>query len=320
MAHYDIFNGDADGICSLIQLRLADPKNTTLVTGVKRDIQLLQKVDFNAGDTATVLDISMEKNHQALVSALGKGVSVFYADHHRAGDIPSSTLLEAHINTASTTCTGLIIDYYLDGKHREWAIVAAFGDNMLTAAEEYCRQLGLSVEEISLLKKLGVAMNYNGYGSSEADLYYSPVELYQVAVRYESPFEFISQEPEVFNTLTKGYDDDLVKGLTIPPDKESETAAMISLPDERWARRVSGVLGNELANKHPGRAHAILTKLPDKPGHFQISIRAPKNNPTAADSLAMQFGGGGRKSAAGINDIAEKDLSGFWQALEATYA
>lgn len=320
MAHYDIFNGDADGICALIQLRLAEPRSSVLITGVKRDIKLLSKVTFAEGDTATVLDISMEKNHQALVTALGKGVSVFYADHHRAGDIPPSTLLEAHINTASTTCTGLIIDYYLDGKHREWAIVAAFGDNMLTAAEEYCRQLGLSDEEISLLKKLGVAMNYNGYGSSEADLYYSPVELYQVAVRYESPFEFIAKETEVFNTLTTGYDDDMAKGITIKPDRESETAAMIALPDERWARRVSGVLGNELANRYPDRAHAILTALPDKQGHYQISIRAPKNNPAGADNLASQFGGGGRKGAAGINDIAEKDLPVFWQALECTYA
>ena len=38
---YDVFNGDADGICALIQLRLVEPRpDATLVTGVKRDIQL----------------------------------------------------------------------------------------------------------------------------------------------------------------------------------------------------------------------------------------------------------------------------------------
>ena len=43
--HYDIFNGDADGILSLLQLRLADPIASELVTGVKRDIVLLDKLD-----------------------------------------------------------------------------------------------------------------------------------------------------------------------------------------------------------------------------------------------------------------------------------
>ncbi|GHD53921.1 hypothetical protein SAMN05216429_101155 [Marinobacter persicus] len=33
MPTYDVFNGDADGICALIQLRLAEPAETTLITG-----------------------------------------------------------------------------------------------------------------------------------------------------------------------------------------------------------------------------------------------------------------------------------------------
>ena len=40
MTAYDVFNGDADGLCALQQWRLADPAPSTLVTGVKRDIQL----------------------------------------------------------------------------------------------------------------------------------------------------------------------------------------------------------------------------------------------------------------------------------------
>jgi hypothetical protein len=38
MTIYDVFNGDADGICALIQLLLAEPCDTTLVIGVKLDI------------------------------------------------------------------------------------------------------------------------------------------------------------------------------------------------------------------------------------------------------------------------------------------
>ena len=320
MAHYDIFNGDADGICSLIQLRLADPKEATLITGIKRDIQLLQKVRFNSGDSATVLDISMEKNSSALNEALEKGVSVFYADHHRSGDIPDHPLLNAQINTASNTCTGLIVDYHLNGRFREWAIVAAFGDNMLAAASECSRKLGLSHGQIERLQRLGIAMNYNGYGSSEQDLYFKPAELFKLAVPFESPFDFLAQQSAVFERLSKGYEDDMNKGLAIQPDRQSNSVAMITLPDERWARRVSGVLGNELANRNAQRAHAIVTSLPDKPDHYQVSIRAPKTNPTGADGIANHFGGGGRKSAAGINDITSGEFDALWSELERTYA
>lgn len=41
--NYDIFNGDADGIIALLQLRLADPIDSQLITGVKRDIKLVEK-------------------------------------------------------------------------------------------------------------------------------------------------------------------------------------------------------------------------------------------------------------------------------------
>ncbi|MGL6056659.1 MAG: DHH family phosphoesterase, partial [Vibrio metschnikovii] len=51
--HYDVFNGDADGIIALLQLRLAEPIESQLVTGVKRDIQLLKKLTVNPGDSVT---------------------------------------------------------------------------------------------------------------------------------------------------------------------------------------------------------------------------------------------------------------------------
>ena len=64
--HYDVFNGDADGIIALLQFRLAEPKVSTLITGVKRDIQLLQQVPALKATSVTVLDISLEKNITAL--------------------------------------------------------------------------------------------------------------------------------------------------------------------------------------------------------------------------------------------------------------
>ena len=54
---YDVFNGDADGICALIQLRLAEPAETTLITGVKRDIALARQLPTTEPVNATILDI-----------------------------------------------------------------------------------------------------------------------------------------------------------------------------------------------------------------------------------------------------------------------
>jgi hypothetical protein len=82
MADFDVFNGDADGICSLIQLRLTEPRDALLVTGVKRDIDLLRLVRGGAGDRVTVLDVAMEKNRQDLERLLEAGAEIFYADHH----------------------------------------------------------------------------------------------------------------------------------------------------------------------------------------------------------------------------------------------
>ena len=48
--YFDVFNGDADGLCALQQLRLAEPRAAELVTGAKRDIELLARVDAQAGD------------------------------------------------------------------------------------------------------------------------------------------------------------------------------------------------------------------------------------------------------------------------------
>ena len=323
MANYNIFNGDADGICSLVQLRLANPQNSTLVTGVKRDIELVVKVKPQPGDYLTVLDLSLEKNAEAVKMALEAGATVFYADHHRSGDIPDHTNFNAHINTQPNTCTGLIVDYYLRGQYREWAIVAAYGDNITQVADEYCAQLKLSSDQQSQLRQLGITMNYNGYGSSLSDLLFHPEELYSMAVKYSCSFEFMAAESTAITSLISGYNEDIAKGLSTEATRETDTAALIILPDERWSRRVSGVLGNELTNQHPSRAHIILT--PEHTGElnapvtYQVSIRAPKTSPHSADKVATGYGGGGRSGAAGISGLALSNVDAMWRQVLDTY-
>jgi len=119
MAFIDVFNGDADGLCALHQLRLNNPQDSTLITGVKRDIALVKQVRCNAGDTVTILDISLDKNRGDLLNVLEKGANVTYVDHHFAGEIPAHDNLDAHIDTAATTCTSLIVNTMLNGAHAQ---------------------------------------------------------------------------------------------------------------------------------------------------------------------------------------------------------
>jgi hypothetical protein len=73
MADIDVFNGDADGICALTQLRNAEPRPSTLITGVKRDIALVMRANVSAGDRLTALDISFDKNRDGVLRALDAG-------------------------------------------------------------------------------------------------------------------------------------------------------------------------------------------------------------------------------------------------------
>ncbi len=316
--NYDIFNGDADGICALIQLRLASPIESTLITGIKRDIQLLKKINAQSGDQLTVLDISMQKNTEQVSYFLNKGVSIFYADHHQAGTIPQHPNLTALIDTHSDTCTSLIINQHLKGQYPLWAITAAFGDNLFTSAEKLARTLSINPDSLSILKNLGIYINYNGYGSCLKDLHFTPEQLYQEMAAYSSPFDFIDDKQLTFNKLESGYLEDMQSATQIQAEYTDANIAVFILPDQAWARRVSGVFSNDLANQFPDRAHAVVTHTPV--GGYQISVRAPLNNKVKADELCASFAtGGGRKAAAGINHLPKSELATFISRFNETY-
>ncbi len=318
MAHYDVFNGDADGICALTQMRNAQPVDSTLVTGVKRDISLLRQVDAQPGDVITVLDISMDKNRDALVDVLEAGASVFYCDHHFAGEIPESEQLTALINTEPDVCTSILVNGYLQGAFVEWAVVGAFGDNLFDSAERLARPLGLAGDKVSRLKDLGTYINYNGYGASLEDLHFAPAELYRLVSAHASPFGFMEDSREDFERLEAGYRDDMAAAAARQPEQATAASAVVILPNESWARRVSGVYSNDLANANPDRAHAVLTEKAN--GNYLVSVRAPLSNKTGADELCMRFPtGGGRKAAAGINDLPADMLGDFMDQFDDFY-
>lgn len=319
MTIIDCFNGDADGICALTQLRLANPQESTLVTGVKRDIKLLERVQAQAGDVITALDVSLDKNRAGLESILSAGASVFYCDHHFAGDIPEHESLTALINTASDVCTSLLINQHLNSQYLTWAVVGTFGDNLKKSARALAKPLGLSDEQLIVLENLGIYLNYNGYGSELDDLYYHPADLYQKVSAHQTPKNFMLEDSYTFSTLENGYHEDMSKASSIQPDFEREHAAVFHLPDASWARRVSGVFGNDLANRHLSRAHAVLTERSE--GVYVVSVRAPLNNKQGADEICRQFDtGGGRAAAAGINLLPASDVDAFIDVFSQHYA
>lgn len=313
MAIIDVFNGDADGICALHQLRLATPVSSTLITGVKRDIALVKQVQANVGDEVTVLDISLDKNRDELVRVLDAGASVTYFDHHFAGEIPAHENLTANIDTDANICTSLLVNTSLNSQFLPWAVTAAFGDNLFSSAEEAAKPLGLSTEQLEQLKELGTCINYNGYGATLDDLIYTPIALYELIKPYADPFDFINNEPG-YQRLREGYYADVKQAEQIAAEHLSDSHALFILPNDKWARRVSGVFANSLAQKFPGRAHAMLTRQED--GAFLVSVRAPLENKTGADELCRQFPtGGGRKAAAGINKLPAEQMLAFKDAF-----
>lgn len=318
MRYFDVFNGDADGICALTQLRNAQPRDSQLITGVKRDIELLDQVDAVAGDMVTVLDVSFDKNRVAVSKVLTAGAELFYCDHHFAGEIPEHDRLTALINTAPDVCTSILINGHLQGRFVEWAIVGAFGDNLKKSAEALAKPLSLSAAELQLLENLGTYINYNGYGSSLEDLHFPPAELYRLVSRYVKPQDFVSDDSEVFSRLEDGYQQDMGLAARLQPEYATAAAAAFILPDEAWARRVSGVYSNDLANQNPERAHAVLTEKAN--GNYLISVRAPLSNKVGADELCRRFPtGGGRAAAAGVNDLPKAGLNEFIEQFSQFY-
>ena len=308
MTYFDVFNGDADGLCSLQQLRLNEPLESSLITGLKRDINLFSQFQAKAGDSITALDISFDKNRDGVRAALAVGARVFYADHHYPGELVESDQLDLHIHTDANTCTSLIINDYLQDKYVAWALAGAYGDNLYDSAEALAERFHVSHEDRESLKQLGTLLNYNGYGFVLEDLIFHPAELFRKINPFENPLGFT--ETADYRRLFQAYQQDIANTTGLMPHHAEENGAIFVLPNEAWARRVNGVFSNDLARTHPSRAHAVLVECEN--ACYRVSVRAPLERKTGADELCRQFAsGGGRKAAAGINELPKSELNRF---------
>lgn len=317
MRCFDVFNGDADGICALRQLRLAEPREAVLVTGLKRDIELVKRARAGRGDLVTVLDVSLDRNRAAVEALLAAGAAVRYFDHHYAGAVPSHKNFSATLDAAPGTCTSALVDRHLGGRFRAWAVAGAFGDNLPDLALDLAAKLALDAESVEWLRELGDSINYNAYGESLDDVLVSPGELYRVASRYADPLDFVRDEPLIAR-LTERRVTDLHRALAWSPLRSTLAADVYLLPHATWSRRVCGTLANRLATAQPAKAHAVVT--PQTDGGYSVSVRAPGGLRTTALDFCRRFpGGGGRALAAGIERLAPAELDRFVEQFSAAW-
>lgn len=317
MNHSYVFNGDADGLCALQQLRLDGAPAGHLVTGVKRDIALLARVTGASGDHCTVLDISLDVNRTALLALLEAGVQIRYFDHHFTGEVPQHPGLEAHLDLSPNVCTSLLVDRAVAGRFRRWAIVGLFGDSLGDEARALAADAGLDAAATERLKELGVAINYNAYGETLEDLHIAPASLAAEMAPFADPLAFAEQSAAC-RRLADGFRQDMELARRLEPARRAKGAVCFMLPDAAWARRASGTLANDLARAYAGDAVAIVS--PKTSGGYLVSVRVPRGSTVSAESFCRTFPtGGGRHTAAGINHLPHEDLPQFTDAFEAKF-
>lgn len=315
---FDIFNGDADGIFALHQFRLKfGNRESELVTGVKRDINLLSRIETAENSDIVVFDVSLNSNIDSLKKLLNANNRITYFDHHFAGEVPSSTLLDTYIQTSAKTCTSLIVNTYCQSSSPLWAICGAFGDNLHKMAHSLSDSLDLSEQQVEILRELGELFNYNGYGTTLDDLHFNPAHLFRAISPYSSPFDFHADSTEL-QTLRDGYSNDLELSENLKEEPLPGKNRVYIFPNTPWARRVTGVFSNQKARERTDAAHAIITENSDST--LRISVRAPLNDKRDADTLCNLFTtGGGRAAAAGINYLPAEQYETFLEKFLAYY-
>ena len=316
-AAYDVFNGDADGLCALHQLRLAQPRDAHLITGVKRDIGLLRRVPRGPGIEVTVLDVSLDANVDALARLLDGGAHIAYFDHHSASRAFAHSRLQLEWDDSPQVCTSVIVDRTLGGRHRPWAIAGAFGDNLDATAHRLAADQAWSEREIASLQALGHLLNYNAYGETIDDLHIRPDALYLALHEFADPLAFIAASP-YYRQLEHGYREDLAHADRLAPYYTCRAGEVYLLPAEAWARRISGTLANRLTHARRDLAFAVLSVRTD--GAYCVSVRSAQPDVCPADVLCRRFeSGGGRRGAAGINALPAARIDEFIEAFSAYF-
>jgi len=318
MTNFDVFNGDTDGIFAWHQLRLTHPREAVIVTGVKRDVGLLSKVDAAEGDLVTVMDVSYAKNRKDVGRLLDSGAIIEYFDHHNHGELIDHPNLIHHLNTEPNISTGIIVNSHVGGKNRLWSIATAFGDNHMDLAINMAKSEGLDDEQILLLKQIGLTVNYNSYGQTIDDLFYSPEEIAEAARACGTDIFLFPEQGDIFSILLENFNADMSSAVCQDPYSISNNGVIYTFPNETWTHRIMGSFSNHLVSTNKDLACAISVLNSD--GTYRISVRSSIHKPHGAGDLCGKFGGGGREKAGGINNLAASELDRFKEEFERTFS
>lgn len=307
-----VFNGDADGLVGqhILGLELGAPD--LRVTGLKRDIRLLHRLPPMESGHVHAIDISLRQNLEALPALLSQGnVKVTWYDHHDPGEPAAHPNLTLHVNQAPDTCTGAIVNAVCGHRHPLWAAMAAFGDGLPATGMALLAAGGADEESAKAIREAGILLNYNAYGESADDVLYVPADLALRMEPFASAPEF-AREADCIRPLAERFAEDGERFHSLPPLLEEGSARIILVPDEAWGRRYAATWANERILSRPHEALAMIH--PRKEGGYLVSIRASRGKQAKASAadLAGEFPtGGGRKLAAGINDLPADQLGRF---------
>ena len=279
------YNGDADGICSMVQWGLIHGIEGRRITGVKRDIELLEKVKPSEGDDIVVMDISLARNHSRALQLSALGYEITWFDHHLAGDPIRG--VTTHIDTSPNVCTARLVEDFL-GVQSDWAQVALHGDGLSTHST------------MPELKELGELLNYNGYGADLSDLHYHPDDLLLLCLDAKTPQAFM--KTPAFTKLKDGFESDLLHSQNIVGEN-----GFYLLPNEPWARRIVGVMAHRINESEKGPCVIAI----DKGETLQVSVRGSEG----IGELCKMFGGGGRATAGGIDSLPKKEITALMKEV-----
>jgi hypothetical protein len=325
-----IFNGDADGIVAQHILGLEIGAPDARITGRKRDIDLLRSAPPMERGNLHVLDVSLRRNLDALTALLPimdkGGLGVTWYDHHDPGEPPAHPALTLHINQAPETCTGVIVNAVLGHKHPLWAAMAAYGDNLSATGSALASSGGASSHEAALLRRVGVLLNYNAYGDEPGDALFDAADIAVRMAGFASALDFC-WEPSLIGPLSERFDADRERFHQLDPLVESAAACAYLVPDEAFSRRYGATWANERVLQNPSQALAVIH--PRKDGTFRVSIRSPRDwraeegkegGARSAAELAKEFPtGGGRKLAAGVDNLPADQLQRFTDRFREFY-
>ena len=176
----------------------------------------------------------------------------------------------------------------------------------------------LTEEQVLILKQIGFVVNYNSYGQTVEDLFYSP-ETIAGAARACGPdiFNFVKQG-DIFATLLENFNADMSSAVCQEPFAISKNGVIYTLPNEPWTHRIMGSFSNHLVSTNKDLACAIAVLNSD--GTYRISVRSSINNPYGAGNLCGKFDGGGREKAGGINNLPESDIVSFKEEFEKVFS